>query len=175
MGTYLYKETLVTWDWSFFDIFELNLYTLHSAWIWGTWWSMRDKTGKTENLAAPYIVKWLHVFQTQGRPEMLWTVYCADVVKFLEDGDLQTLGMFDYDEIGTFFHCSSESWPIHWWNLSTQNKLSSSAIHITPFWFLESLHAGEMFTFGYSTTPPYISYRVISKDGFMQDPVPIII
>lgn len=99
----------------------------------------------------------------------------TDVVKFLEDGDLQTLGMFDYDEIGTFFHCSSESWPIHWWNLSTQNKLSSSAIHITPFWFLESLHAGEMFTFGYSTTPPYISYRVISKDGFMQDPVPIII
>lgn len=33
--------------------------------------------------------------------------------------------------------------------------------------------AGEMFTFGYSHTPPYITYRVISKDGFMNDPVPI--
>ena len=32
-----------------------------------------------------------------------------------------------------------------------------------------------MFTFGYSTSPPYITYRVISKDGFMHDPVPITI
>jgi carotenoid cleavage dioxygenase-like enzyme len=32
-----------------------------------------------------------------------------------------------------------------------------------------------MFTFGYSHTPPYITYRVISKDGFMHDPVPITI
>ena len=30
-----------------------------------------------------------------------------------------------------------------------------------------------MFTFGYSHTPPYITYRVISKDGVMNDPVPI--
>lgn len=35
--------------------------------------------------------------------------------------------------------------------------------------------AGEMFTFGYSHTPPYITYRVISKDGHMHDPVPITI
>jgi carotenoid cleavage dioxygenase-like enzyme len=35
--------------------------------------------------------------------------------------------------------------------------------------------AGEMFTFGYSQTPPYITYRVISKDGYMHDPVPITI
>ena len=32
-----------------------------------------------------------------------------------------------------------------------------------------------MFTFGYSHTPPYITYRVISKDGFMHEPVPITI
>jgi carotenoid cleavage dioxygenase len=32
-----------------------------------------------------------------------------------------------------------------------------------------------MFTFGYSQTPPYITYRVISKDGYMHDPVPITI
>ena len=32
-----------------------------------------------------------------------------------------------------------------------------------------------MFTFGYSTSPPYITYIVISKDGFMHDPVPITI
>ena len=37
------------------------------------------------------------------------------------------------------------------------------------------LHAGEMFTFGYSHVPPYITYRVISKDGFMHEPVPITI
>ena len=34
---------------------------------------------------------------------------------------------------------------------------------------------GEMFTFGYSQTPPYLTYRVISEDGFMHDPVPITI
>ncbi|KAK1358614.1 Carotenoid cleavage dioxygenase 1 [Heracleum sosnowskyi] len=33
----------------------------------------------------------------------------------------------------------------------------------------------EMFTFGYSQTPPYITYRVFSKDGFMNDPVLITI
>lgn len=32
-----------------------------------------------------------------------------------------------------------------------------------------------MFTFGYSQTPPFATYRVISKDGVMQDPVPITI
>lgn len=30
-----------------------------------------------------------------------------------------------------------------------------------------------MFTFGYSHAPPYITYRVVSKDGYMNDPVPI--
>ncbi|KAG5539067.1 hypothetical protein RHGRI_019574 [Rhododendron griersonianum] len=72
----------------------------------------------------------------------------TDVVKVLEDGDLQTLGMFDYDK----------------------RLAHSFTAHpkVDPF-------TGEMFTFGYSTTPPYITYRVISKDGFMQDPVPITI
>lgn len=32
-----------------------------------------------------------------------------------------------------------------------------------------------MFTFGYSQAPPYITYRVISKEGVMQDPVPITV
>ncbi|KAI8545836.1 hypothetical protein RHMOL_Rhmol07G0068900 [Rhododendron molle] len=72
----------------------------------------------------------------------------TDVVKVLEDGDLQTLGMFDYDK----------------------RLAHSFTAHpkVDPF-------TGEMFTFGYSTTPPYITYRVTSKDGFMQDPVPITI
>lgn len=32
-----------------------------------------------------------------------------------------------------------------------------------------------MFTFGYSHNPPYVTYRVISKDGFMHDPIPITV
>lgn len=70
------------------------------------------------------------------------------VVKVLEDGDLQTLGMLDYDK----------------------RLAHSFTAHpkVDPF-------SGEMFTFGYSHAPPYITYRVISKDGLMQDPVPITI
>lgn len=37
------------------------------------------------------------------------------------------------------------------------------------------LDADEMFTFGYSHTPPYVTYRVITKEGTMLDPVPITI
>lgn len=40
---------------------------------------------------------------------------------------------------------------------------------------MKTLHAGEMFTFGYSQMPPYITYRIISKDGLMHDPVPITV
>ncbi|KAK7850458.1 carotenoid 9 [Quercus suber] len=70
------------------------------------------------------------------------------VLKVLEDGDIQTLGMLDYDK---------------------RLKHSFTAHpKVDPF-------TGEMFTFGYSLTPPYITYRVISKDGFMHDPVPITI
>ena len=32
-----------------------------------------------------------------------------------------------------------------------------------------------MFTFGYAQAPPYCTYRVISKDGVMSEPVPITI
>ena len=44
-----------------------------------------------------------------------------------------------------------------------------------PFAYKVPNNAGEMFTFGYAHTPPYITYRVISKDGFMHDPVPITV
>nr|AAT68189.1 carotenoid cleavage dioxygenase 1 [Petunia x hybrida]WRM38006.1 carotenoid cleavage dioxygenase 1 [synthetic construct] len=69
-------------------------------------------------------------------------------LKVLEDGDLQTLGMLDYDK----------------------RLLHSFTAHpkVDPV-------TGEMFTFGYAHEPPYITYRVISKDGIMQDPVPITI
>ncbi|XP_027113745.2 carotenoid 9,10(9',10')-cleavage dioxygenase [Coffea arabica] len=70
------------------------------------------------------------------------------VVRVLEDGDLQTLGLLDYDKRLT------HSFTAH--------------PKVDPF-------TGEMFTFGYSHTPPYITYRVISKEGVMDDPVPITI
>nr|AMJ39498.1 carotene cleavage dioxygenase 1 copy 4 [Bixa orellana] len=70
------------------------------------------------------------------------------VLKVLEDGDLQTLGMLDYDK-----------------RLSHTFTAHPKVDPIT----------GEMFTFGYSRMPPYITYRVISKDGVMHDPVPITI
>ncbi|KAJ8619871.1 hypothetical protein MRB53_028400 [Persea americana] len=66
----------------------------------------------------------------------------------MEDGDLQTLGMLDYDKR------LSHSFTAH--------------PKIDPF-------TEEMFTFGYSHTPPYVTYRVITKDGIMLDPLPITI
>ncbi|XVF22947.1 hypothetical protein REPUB_Repub12eG0214900 [Reevesia pubescens] len=70
------------------------------------------------------------------------------VLKVLEDGDLQTLGMLDYDKrLAHSFTAHPKVDPV----------------------------TGEMFTFGYGHLPPYITYRVISKDGFMHDPVPITI
>ncbi|CAN4110360.1 unnamed protein product [Withania somnifera] len=66
----------------------------------------------------------------------------------LEDGDLRTLGMLDYDKrLAHSFTAHPKVDPV----------------------------TGEMFTFGYSHSPPYITYRVISKDEIMQDPVPITI
>ncbi|XP_039035787.1 carotenoid 9,10(9',10')-cleavage dioxygenase 1-like [Hibiscus syriacus] len=70
------------------------------------------------------------------------------VLKVLEDGDLQTLGMLDYDK-----------------RLSHSFTAHPKVDPVT----------GEMFTFGYGHEPPYITYRVVSKDGFMHDPVPITI
>ncbi|KAL3622516.1 Dixin [Castilleja foliolosa] len=69
-------------------------------------------------------------------------------IKVLEDGDLQTIGLLDYDKRLT------HSFTAH--------------PKVDPV-------TGEMFTFGYAFTAPYITYRVISKDGVMQDPVPITI
>ncbi|WCJ18409.1 9-cis-epoxycarotenoid dioxygenase chloroplastic [Euphorbia peplus] len=70
------------------------------------------------------------------------------VVKVMEDGDLQTVGLLDYDK---------------------RLKHSFTAHpKVDPI-------TGEMFTFGYAHEPPYITYRVISKDGFMHDPVPITV
>ncbi|KAM6570635.1 hypothetical protein CsatB_018620 [Cannabis sativa] len=71
------------------------------------------------------------------------------IIKVLEDGDFQTLGQLDYHKRLT------HSFTAH--------------PKIDPF-------TGEMFTFGFSLiTHPYITYRVISKDGFMHDPIPITI
>nr|AXQ60417.1 carotenoid cleavage dioxygenase 1 [Osmanthus fragrans] len=69
-------------------------------------------------------------------------------IKILEDGDLQTIGLLDYDK----------------------RLAHSFTAHpkVDPF-------TGEMFTFGYSHTPPYVTYRVISKDGAINDPVPITV
>ncbi|KAK4842159.1 hypothetical protein QYF36_016716 [Acer negundo] len=74
--------------------------------------------------------------------------YGTDAIKVLEDGDLQTLGLLDYDK---------------------RLKHSFTAHpKVDPY-------TGEMFTFGYAHEPPYITFRVISKDGFMHDPVPITV
>eukprot|EP01018_Ginkgo_biloba_P029909 Gb_31289 [translate_table: standard] len=69
-------------------------------------------------------------------------------LRVLEDGDLQTLGLMDYNE-----------------------KLSHS---FTAHPKVDPI-TGEMFTFGYQHTPPYVTYRVVTKEGIMLDPVPITI
>ncbi|KAK1425294.1 hypothetical protein QVD17_20645 [Tagetes erecta] len=70
------------------------------------------------------------------------------VIKVLEDGDLQTLGLMDYDQrLSHAFTAHPKIDPV----------------------------TGEMFAFGYSRTPPYITYRVISKDGVINDPVQITV
>lgn len=68
------------------------------------------------------------------------------VLRVLEDGDLQTLGLMDYDD-----------------------KLAHS---FTAHPKVDPI-TGEMFTFGYQHTPPYVTYRVVTKEGIMLDPVPI--
>uniref|UniRef100_A0A0C9QLD5 carotenoid 9,10-dioxygenase n=1 Tax=Wollemia nobilis TaxID=56998 RepID=A0A0C9QLD5_9CONI len=67
-------------------------------------------------------------------------------LRVLEDGDLQTLGLMDYDE-----------------------KLTHS---FTAHPKVDPI-TGEMFTFGYQHTPPYCTYRVVTNEGVMLDPVPI--
>ncbi|GMH18223.1 hypothetical protein Nepgr_020064 [Nepenthes gracilis] len=93
----------------------------------------------TANTALVYHHGKLLALQETDRPYVL---------RVLEDGDLQTLGMLDYDKRLT------HSFTAH--------------PKVDPF-------TGEMFTFGYAFRPPYITYRVISKDGVMHDPVSITI
>ncbi|KAI3943739.1 hypothetical protein MKW98_004244 [Papaver atlanticum] len=68
------------------------------------------------------------------------------VLRILEDGDLQTVGVLDYGK--RLEH-----------PFTAHPKIDS--------------FTGKMFTFGSQLTPPYCTYRVISRDGFMHDPVPI--
>ncbi|CAM6088223.1 unnamed protein product [Calypogeia fissa] len=71
------------------------------------------------------------------------------VIRVLEDGDLETISRHDYNK--------------------KLNHSFTAHPKIDP-------DTGEMFTFGYQVdTPPYVTYRVISKDGVMGDPVPITI
>lgn len=67
-------------------------------------------------------------------------------LRVFEDGDLQTLGLMDYDEKLTH-------------SFTAHPKIDPNT--------------GEMFTFGYQHTPPYATYRVVTKEGIMLDPVPI--
>eukprot|EP00252_Welwitschia_mirabilis_P023620 TRINITY_DN672_c0_g1_i1.p1 TRINITY_DN672_c0_g1~~TRINITY_DN672_c0_g1_i1.p1 ORF type:complete len:495 (+),score=76.24 TRINITY_DN672_c0_g1_i1:107-1591(+) len=69
-------------------------------------------------------------------------------LRILEDGDLQTLGLMDYGE--KLAH-----------NFTAHPK-------VDPL-------TGEMFTFGYQFTLPYLTYRIVTKDGTMLDPVSITI
>ncbi|GKD57000.1 carotenoid cleavage dioxygenase 1 [Tanacetum coccineum] len=71
-----------------------------------------------------------------------------NVIKVLEDGDLKTLGLMDYDKrLSHAFTAHPKIDPV----------------------------IGEMFTFGYGQAPPYVTYRVILKDGVINDLVPIIV
>ncbi|CAM6128740.1 unnamed protein product [Calypogeia fissa] len=71
------------------------------------------------------------------------------VMRVLEDGDFETVSRLDYDK--------------------TLDHYFTAHPKIDPV-------TGEMFTFGYEVLhAPYATYRVISKDGVMGDPVPITI
>ncbi|KAI5073066.1 hypothetical protein GOP47_0011079 [Adiantum capillus-veneris] len=69
-------------------------------------------------------------------------------IRVLEDGDLQTIGFLDYERRLTHpFTAHPKVDPI----------------------------TGELFTFGYQFEVPYCTYRVISKEGLMQEAVPITV
>lgn len=69
-------------------------------------------------------------------------------IRVLEDGDLQTIGFLDYEKRLTHpFTAHPKVDPV----------------------------TGELFTFGYQFEPPYCSYRVVTKEGIMQDPVTITV
>nr|CAB3466645.1 unnamed protein product [Digitaria exilis] len=109
--------------------------------------AMRIKDGK-----ATYVSRYVKTARLKQEEYFggakFMKVSIKDVVKVLEDGDLQTLGLLDYEK---------------------RLKHSFTAHpKVDPF-------TDEMFTFGYSHEPPYCTYRVITKDGTMLDPVPITI
>ncbi|XXG79682.1 hypothetical protein AAC387_Pa09g0700 [Persea americana] len=58
--------------------------------------------------------------------------------------------------------------PLGCWIMTRLSHSFTAHPKIDPF-------TEEMFTFGYSHTPPYVTYRVITKDGIMLDPLPITI
>jgi carotenoid cleavage dioxygenase-like enzyme len=69
------------------------------------------------------------------------------LVQMHDDGDLETIGRYDYDQ--------------------KLNHAFTAHPKIDP-------DTGEMFTFGYQADAhPYVTYRVISKDGVIGDPVSI--
>ncbi|KAL0653387.1 hypothetical protein Bca4012_096078 [Brassica carinata] len=95
------------------------------------------------------------------------------VIKVLEDGDLQTLGMTEYDKRLTHsFTAHPKVDPVTGKSsiFPEKHDIVFLLTHDVPYLF-----TGEMFTFGCSPMPPYLTYRVISKDGIMHDPVPITI
>ncbi|CAN6906222.1 unnamed protein product [Brassica oleracea] len=95
------------------------------------------------------------------------------VIKVLEDGDLQTLGMTEYDQRLTHsFTAHPKVDPVTGKSsiFPEKHDIVFLLTHDVPYLF-----TGEMFTFGCSPMPPYLTYRVISKDGIMHDPVPITI
>ncbi|KAJ6750878.1 hypothetical protein OIU85_001417 [Salix viminalis] len=95
--------------------------------------------------------------------------------KFMKIGDLK--GLFGL--LMHFKRLTNPMWLKLWkmeifkllacW-ITTKDLKHSFTAHpkVDPF-------TGEMFTFGCSHEPPYVTYRVISKDGVMHDPVPITI
>ncbi|KAF2588022.1 hypothetical protein F2Q70_00041351 [Brassica cretica] len=95
------------------------------------------------------------------------------VIKVLEDGDLQTLGMTEYDKRLTHsFTAHPKVDPVTGKSsiFPEKHDIVFLLTHDVPYLF-----TGEMFTFGCSPMPPYLTDRVISKDGIMHDPVPITI
>ncbi|WZZ82711.1 hypothetical protein YC2023_103283 [Brassica napus] len=90
------------------------------------------------------------------------------VIKVLEDGDLQTLGMTEYDKRLTHsFTAHPKVDPVTGKSsiFPEKHDIVFLLTHDVPYLF-----TGEMFTFGCSPMPPYLTYRVISKDGIMHDP-----
>jgi hypothetical protein len=126
----------------------------------------------------------------------------ADSIKVLEDGDLQTIGLEDYEQkLKHPFTAHPKIDPIT--GIYTKHqcvtyllvKESSSQFTILvfsenknlfqrdgqlrdiiwcwfPFFYVLDV-SGEMFIFTYQMLAPHLIYRVVSKDGVVKEPVPI--